>query len=168
MIAHESGLSHTIDPLGGSYFIEQLTDEIEARAEELICEIDRRGGMGQAIADGWVQSQIEDAAYRYQTEIEKGERLIVGLNHASTAESAPPADFTLSPEVEARQRSALVKIRATRDAHRVNSCLEQLARAAGSRDNLMPFLLDAVQAYATIGEISRVLRDQFGVYQPKV
>jgi methylmalonyl-CoA mutase, N-terminal domain len=123
--------------------------------------------MGQAIADGWVQGQIEDAAYRYQTEIEKGERLIVGLNHASTAEIAPPAGFTLSPEAEARQRSALVEIKATRDVHRLNSSLGQLARAAESRQNLMPFLLDAVRAYATIGEISRVLRDQFGVYQPR-
>jgi methylmalonyl-CoA mutase, N-terminal domain len=164
VIAHESGLGQTIDPLGGSYLVEQLTDDFEEQASELIRTIDRRGGMGPAIADGWVQSQIEEAAYRYQQQIETGERLIVGVNTGIEKETSSAPVFTLDPAVETRQRKALSEVKARRYTREVDLRLKQLEQAAASRDNLMPYLLDAVRAYASIGEICRVLRGKFGVY----
>lgn len=168
VLAYESGLAGTVDPLGGSYLIEQLTDEIERQASDLIREIDRLGGMEPAVADGWVQRQIEEAAYRHQSQIEKGERLIVGVNCAVTPETDTPAVFTVDPAVEARQKQSLAAMLAARDGPAVKSCLARLDEVAAGKENMMPALLAAVRSYATVGEICGVLRGRFGVHQPTV
>lgn len=168
VIAYESGLGGTVDPLGGSYLVEQLTNEIERQASDLIREIDRLGGMEPAVADGWVQRQIEEAAYRHQSQIEQGERLIVGVNCAVAPEVEPPSVFTVDPTVEVRQKQNLTGVLTTRDGEAVRRSLARLDDVAAGRENVMPALLDAVRAYATIGEICGVLRGRFGVHQPTI
>jgi methylmalonyl-CoA mutase N-terminal domain/subunit len=168
VLAYESGLANTIDPLGGSFLIEQMTDAIEQQAAVLIGEIDRQGGMGPAVADGWVQAQIEDAAYRYQSQIESGERQIVGVNCAVAPETAAPPVFAVDPEVEARQKRQLGETIAARDATAVRESLARLDAVAAGKENVMPAILDAVRRQATVGEICAVLRGRFGVHQPSV
>ncbi len=168
VLAYESGLANTIDPLGGSFLIEQMTDAIEQQASVLIGEIDRQGGMGPAVADGWVQAQIEDAAYRYQSQIESGERQIVGVNCAVAPETAAPPVFAVDPEVEARQKRQLGETIAARDATAVRESLARLDAVAAGKENVMPAILDAVRRQATVGEICAVLRGRFGVHQPSV
>jgi len=168
VLAYESGLANTIDPLGGSFLIEQMTDAIEQQAAVLIGEIDRQGGMGPAVADGWVQAQIEDAAYRYQSQIESGERQIVGVNCAVAPETAAPPVFAVDPEVEARQKRQLGETIAARDTTAVRESLARLDVVAAGKENVMPAILDAVRRQATVGEICAVLRGRFGVHQPSV
>ena len=168
VLAYESGLANTIDPLGGSFLIEQMTDAIEQQAAVLIGEIDRQGGMGPAVADGWVQAQIEDAAYRYQSQIESGERQIVGVNCAVAPETAAPPVFAVDSEVEARQKRQLGDTIAARDATAVRESLARLDVVAAGKENVMPAILDAVRRQATVGEICAVLRGRFGVHQPSV
>ena len=165
IIAHESGTAHTVDPLGGSYYLEKLTDQIEAEAEEYIKKIDRMGGMVRAIEQHYPQSEIERSAYRYQQEIERGRRIIVGVNRHVTEEQAQPETMTISAEATSRQIDRLNRVRAERDAAEVTHALDALAAGARGQANLMPLIIDAVQAYASVGEICGRLREVFGEYE---
>ncbi|MBI2873842.1 MAG: methylmalonyl-CoA mutase, partial [Firmicutes bacterium] len=165
IIAYESGIGDTVDPLGGSYYIEDLTSRLEAEAQDYLDRIGEMGGAVQAIEQGFIQQEIQDSAYRYQREIEDGDRVVVGVNKFSTAgEETPSGLLRVDPEVETHQCARLAAVRRDRDQGRVERCLADLRRAAAGTDNLMPFLLEAVKAYASLGEISDVLRETFGEY----
>ncbi len=167
ILAHESGAADTIDPLAGSYYVESLTDGIEEEAFEIIDEINERGGMLQAVREQWVQRQIQDVAFERQQEIEKGERVIVGVNKFEVEDEAPEMDLEeVDPKQEQRQKENLEQIKADRDDDAVESALEAVRDAAQSGTNLMIPIIDAVKTYATVQEICDVLRDEFGEYQP--
>jgi methylmalonyl-CoA mutase N-terminal domain/subunit len=165
IIAHESGVAPTVDPLAGSYYVETLTDQIEAEAEEYIKKIDEMGGMVRAIEQHYPQSEIERSAYRYQQEIERGERIIVGVNRYVTEDEAHPETLTISEEVTRRQIDRLNKVRSERDPAADERSLDALETGARGDDNLMPLILDAVRAYASVGEICDRLRKVFGEYE---
>ena len=165
IIAHESGVADTVDPFAGSYYIEQLTDSIELAAEELIGRIERAGGVVACIEEGFIQRQIEQAAYDYQKEIESGERLIVGVNHFQGEEEEKPELLQVDPKVEEAQVAELKQIRAKRDEEEVQARLAILKLAAESESNLMEPILDVVRSYGSLGEICSVLRDVFGEYR---
>jgi methylmalonyl-CoA mutase, N-terminal domain len=166
IIAYESGVANTIDPLGGSFFVEKLTDEIEAEAEGYIQEIDRMGGVVRAIESGYVQRQIEQAAYDYGRSVEENRRLVVGVNEFSSEAEPDVEIFEVPEEVRTRQIEKLNKVRQRRDAAAVEAALRHLREAAADpKANVMPPILQAVHAYASIGEICGVLRETFGEYQ---
>lgn len=166
ILAHESGVADTIDPLGGSYYVEHLTDELEREAREIIEEVDERDGMRNAIEEQWVQRQIQDSAFDRQREIEAGERVIVGVNEF-TVDEEPAEDIAeVNSEDEQRQIERLEDIRGRRDDSEVEEALGALRTAAHGEDNLMPYIIDAVKVYATTGEICNAMRDVFGEYQP--
>ncbi len=165
IIAHESGVADTIDPLAGSFFIEQLTDTIEQEAVDLIEQIDEAGGVVACIDNGFIAAQIEDAAYRYQQEIERGERIIVGVNEFQVEEEATVPVLRVDPKVEDEQVARLQRIKAERDHKAVQQALDELDRAAREDRNLMGPVLDAVRAYGSLGEICNVLRGVFGEYR---
>jgi len=165
ILAYETGVVNTVDPVGGSYAIEDLTDKIEAEARELLEKIDSLGGMLQAIESGWVQSQIHEAAYSYQRSIEKKERIIVGVNEFQIDEERKIPIHVSDPALEAAQIENLSQIRATRDEQAARSALERLENAAKGAENLMPYILESVEAYATVGEISDAFRRVHGEYQ---
>jgi methylmalonyl-CoA mutase, N-terminal domain len=165
LIAHETGVSDTVDPLGGSYFLEALTREICERAEEYIRRIDRIGGAAAAIEQGFVQKEIQDSAYRYQKEIERNERIVVGLNRFQVEEEKPTNLLRVDPGVRIAQMSKLKELKAARDNERIPRHLARLKEAAESKENLMAPILDAVKAYATLGEICDALREVFGEYR---
>jgi methylmalonyl-CoA mutase N-terminal domain/subunit len=166
LIAHESGVADTIDPLGGSYYIEKLTQEIVERAQEYIDKIDELGGAASAIEKGFIQKEIQDSAYRYQREIEKEERVVVGVNRFQIEEESPKDLLRVDPNVRVSQMERLKRLRSERDNGRVKGILNGLKKSAEENDNLMPVILDAVKAYATLGEICDALREVFGEYQP--
>ena len=168
IIAHESGVGHTVDPLGGSYYVEKLTDEIEAEAEQYIKRIDEMGGMVRAIEEHYPQSEIEQSSYRYQQEIERGERVIVGVNRYTGEDEAQPETLAISEETARRQIDRLNKVRAKRNAGAVTKALDALTQGARSDPNLMPLILEAVQAYASVGEICDRLRGVFGEYEERI
>ncbi len=166
ILAHESGAADTIDPLAGSYYVEDLTDGIEEEAFEILEEVDRRGGMLEAVESGWVQRQIQDVAFERQQEIEEGERIIVGVNEFEVDEE-PEMDLEeVDPDQEQNQRERLKEVKAERDDAAVDEALAGLREAAQGTENVMPHIVDAVKAYATVQEISDVLRDEFGEYKP--
>ena len=166
ILAHESGAADTIDPLAGSYYVEDLTDGIEAEAFEILEEVDRRGGMLEAVESGWVQRQIQDVAFERQQEIEEGERIIVGVNEFEVDEE-PEMDLEeVDPDQEQNQRDRLDEVKAERDDDAVDDALTGLREAAQGSENVMPHIVDAVKAYATVQEISDVLRGEFGEYKP--
>jgi methylmalonyl-CoA mutase N-terminal domain/subunit len=166
ILAHESGAADTIDPLAGSYYVESLTDGIEEDAFEIIEEVDRRGGMLEAVESGWVQRQIQDVAFERQQEIEEGERIIVGVNEFEVDEE-PEMDLEeVDPDQEQNQRERLNEVKTDRDDDAVDEALAGLREAAQGTENVMPHVVDAVKAYATVQEISDVLRDEFGEYKP--
>ncbi len=167
IIAHESGVASTVDPLGGSYFVEQLTDEMERSALVLLDRIEAMGGMVAAIEAGFPQGEIEEAAYRVQREIENREKIIVGVNQFQSEEFTVPRRLRLAePKVRGQLRK-LAELRERRDATAVRDVLARLERAAGTDENLMPVLLEAVRAYATLGEICGVLRGVFGEHEER-
>ncbi len=171
VIAHESGVANTADPLGGAYVVEYLTDEIERRAKALIDEIDRLGGAVQSIESGWMQSQISEASYQYQKEIESKDRIIVGLNEFKTSGAKGEGDrqitkFKADQTVEGRQKARLAAWRAKRDAGKAAELMAQLEQAARGSENLMPCLVTCVENGLTLGEIGKVLRKTFGEYEP--
>ncbi|MBX0321713.1 methylmalonyl-CoA mutase family protein [Halomicroarcula sp. F13] len=166
ILAHESGAADTIDPLAGSYYVESLTDELEADARALIEEVDERGGMRRAIEDQWVQRQIQDVAFERQREQEAGERIIVGVNEYEVEEEGEQDIEEVDEAVEAAQQENVAAVREERDDAAVEAALNDLADAAAGDENLMPYIVDAVKVYATTGEICDVLRDVFGEYQP--
>jgi methylmalonyl-CoA mutase N-terminal domain/subunit len=154
VIAYESGVTHTVDPLGGSFFVEKFTDELEEEAVEILKEIENRGGMVKAVEEGWVRGQIEDTAYQYNRELEEGERLVVGVNCCQVEEDEEPLDiFSVDPAHEEQQKRSLDQVRKRRDARKVKGALEKLSREVRGDKNLMPFLIEAAQAYASIGEM---------------
>ncbi len=171
IIAHESGVAHTVDPLAGSYYVEKLTDRIEADAEQYIKKIDEMGGMVRAIEQYYPQSEIERSAYQYQQEIERGQRVIVGVNRYAIEEEARPEILKIGEQATRRQIERLEAVRAKRDAAAVTralDALEERARKNSSTDgggNLMPLILDAVETYASVGEICGRLRGVFGEYE---
>ena len=165
IIAHESGVANTVDPLGGSYYVESLTADMEEQAEEIFTKIDELGGMVAAIDNGYPQREIQEAAYQYQKEIEENQRVIVGQNDF-TGEMGEPIDYLyIDDTVEEKQVERLAALRRRRDAGAVERALEAVRCAAGSDVNLMPAILEAVHAYATVGEICGAMRDVFGEYQ---
>jgi len=165
IIAYESGVTNTIDPLAGSYFVEELTDRIQKEAEEYIIRIDEIGGMISAIESGYVQSEIQNAAYKHEKEVESGERIIVGVNKFKTDEEEYKNLLKIDLKVQEEQIKFLNKVKEERDSNAVNKTLLILKNAAQGSENLMPYILDSVKAYATIGEICKTLRDVFGEYR---
>ena len=165
ILAHESGAADTIDPLAGSYYVESLTDEIETEAFEIIEEVDRRGGMLEAVKSRWVQRQIQDVAFERQQEIEAGERVIVGVNEFEVDED-PHVDIEEVDEAdEERQKQRFKTVKEERDTDAVESTLKDVRETAQGDGNMMPPIIDAVKAYATVGEVSDVLREEFGEYR---
>jgi len=164
LIAYESGVTDTVDPLGGSYYLETLTQEICEKAEAYIEKIDGMGGAVQAVEKGFIQREIQESAYRYQREIEKGERVVVGLNRFQVEEERPTNLLRVDPAVRTNQVRRLEKLRSDRDASAVEKTLAKLRAGAEGKENLMPLLLEAVKAYATLGEICGLLREVFGEY----
>ncbi|MCR4416141.1 MAG: methylmalonyl-CoA mutase family protein [Ignavibacteria bacterium] len=165
IIAYESGVVNTIDPLAGSFFVEALTDEIEKEAEEYIKKIDELGGSPAAIEIGYIQKEIQKSAYQYQKDIEEGRRIIVGVNKFVVEENETHEILRINPEIEKNQIEFLKKIKAERDNSLVNEKLKLLKEAAQGDSNLMPFIIDAVRVYASIGEICNTLREVFGEYR---
>ncbi|HEY6342063.1 MAG TPA: methylmalonyl-CoA mutase family protein [Bryobacteraceae bacterium] len=164
IIAYETGVAKVADPVGGSEYIEELTGKIERGAREYLDRIDALGGAIAAIEQGFIQSEIESAAYRYQQSVERGETAVVGVNRFHQGEDQPPPAFHIDPELEHKQIERLREVRASRDAAVVQQRLDALEQAARGSDNLMPKILDACEALATVGEISDRLRKVFGEY----
>jgi methylmalonyl-CoA mutase N-terminal domain/subunit len=166
VIAYETNVCDTVDPLAGSYYVESLTDQVEARAQEYIEKIDQMGGAVAAIEKGFIQKEIAASAYRFQREIEKGERVIVGLNRFQVAgEEKPTGLLKVDPAVGEKQVARLNELKSTRDNEAVRQALAELKTAAEGTANLMPPILKAVKALATLGEICDTLRDVFGEYE---
>jgi len=165
LIAYESGVTDTVDPLAGSYYIERLTKEICERAETYIEKIDEMGGAVCAIEKGFVQREIQDSAYQYQREIEKEERVVVGLNRFQVEEKKPTNLLRVDPAVRIAQIEGLGSLRSGRDGSAVDAALSRLRKAAEGNENLMPPILAAVREYATLGEICGVMREVFGEYR---
>jgi methylmalonyl-CoA mutase N-terminal domain/subunit len=168
IVAHESGVTSTIDPLAGSYYIEAMTDQIEKEAEEYINRIDAVGGMTEAIEKGYVQAEIQKSAYRYQQEIESGKRIVVGVNKYQVKEEKSPKTLKIDIKVQEEQIKFLNKVRTERNNAEVKTKLAKLKSTAMSDDNLMPPIIDAVRSYASIGEICNTLREVFGEYKESI
>ncbi|HEX9050963.1 MAG TPA: methylmalonyl-CoA mutase family protein [Anaeromyxobacter sp.] len=167
IIANESGAADVIDPLGGSWVVESMTDEIEGRAQEYIRKIDEMGGMVQAISKGYVQREIQEAAYAWQKQVESKAQVVVGVN-AFKAEDPPVTVMKVDPALEERQVARLRAFRARRSGAAARAALDEVRRAAKGKDNLMPLILAAVKAEATLGEISDAMREVFGEYRETV
>jgi methylmalonyl-CoA mutase, N-terminal domain len=165
ILAHESGVANTADPVGGSYAIEHLTNEIEAGAREYVERIDALGGMLRAIETGYVQREIQKAAYEYQQSVERKERIVVGVNRYRTERQEPIPILRIDPAIEQEQVERVRALRARRDAARANKAIAEVESRARSGANLMPAILAAVEAYATVGEISDAMRRVFGEHQ---
>jgi methylmalonyl-CoA mutase N-terminal domain/subunit len=168
IIAYESGVTNTVDPLGGSYLIEALTKKIETEVGHLLAKIDSLGGMLPAIESGWIQSQIQEAAYAYQLSVERKERIIVGVNEFKTQENHKIPIHVSDPALEAGQIENVKKVRATRDERAVSEAIRRLEEAAKGSENLMPHILAALEVYTTVGEISDAFRKVYGLYQEAV
>ncbi|MDZ7671678.1 MAG: methylmalonyl-CoA mutase family protein [Halanaerobiales bacterium] len=169
ILAHETGAADTIDPMAGSYYVESLTDKFVKEAKEYIAKIDDLGGMAKAIENGYVQREIQESAYQIQKKVENKEKVVVGVNEFTEQESKKAENLLkVDPEVEKHQIDGLKKIKGKRDDKKVNQALQKVREAAESEDkNLMYPIIEAVKEYATIGEISDVLRDEFGEYEAK-
>lgn len=165
ILAHEIGVANTIDPLGGSYFVEALTTKMERQAEEYFEQIDALGGVIPAIEAGFFQREIADAAYRYQQELDRKEKIIVGMNEYVEEEETEIPILIISPEVEEKQKSRIAEVRSNRSGAEVDRTLSELRRAAEDGSNLMPTLLGCTRAYATLGEMCATLQEVFGVYE---
>jgi methylmalonyl-CoA mutase N-terminal domain/subunit len=166
IIAYETGVANTIDPLAGSYFVEALTETMEKEAEAYFDKIDALGGVIPAIEAGFFQREIADAAYRYQQELERKEKIIVGVNDfVEEDEKIDIPILVISPEVEIKQRKRIAEVRASRDQGEVDQSLERLKQAAADGSNTMPHLLECTRAYGTLGEMCNALAEVFGVYE---
>jgi methylmalonyl-CoA mutase N-terminal domain/subunit len=163
ILAEETGVTNTIDPLGGSYFIEALTSRIEEEAWEYIRIIDEKGGMVAAIERGYPQSEIAESAYKFQRQVDSGEKTIVGVNKYVT-DHPPIPIWRMKPEIEERQLRRLREMKQTRDNQKVKALLHEIRKASQNGENLMPHIIDAVREYTTIQEICDVWRDVFGTY----
>ena len=168
IVAYESGVADTIDPMAGSYFVESLTDEIQVRAEEYLARIDKMGGAVRAIEAGFQAREIQNAAYRFQQDVERKREIVVGVNDFVEDKELPTEILRIDPKLEEEQKARVRAVRARRDAQRVATAMEALDRAASGRDNLMPAIVEAVRCYVTLGEISDVLRRRFDEYRPQI
>ncbi len=168
IVAYESGITNTIDPLAGSYFVEAMTDRIEKEAEDYINRIDSLGGMIAAIENGFVQKEIQDAAYKFEKELESGKRIIVGVNKFQAEEDRKPELLKIDMKIQEEQIKFLKKIKSERSNNDVRNALKDLGNAARSDDNLMPYILNSVKAYASVGEICNTLREVFGEYKEHI
>jgi methylmalonyl-CoA mutase N-terminal domain/subunit len=166
IIANESGVADSIDPLGGSYLVEYLTDEIVQRAHQYIEKIDQLGGALSAIESGYIQREIQDAAYTYQRDIEQKKSIIVGVNAFQTEEQLELEKLKVDPEIERNQAEALKTLRANRDAMKASEMKLHLEKTARSKENLMPVLITCVENDLTLGEICGILRGIWGEYRP--
>jgi methylmalonyl-CoA mutase, N-terminal domain len=164
LLANEAGGTDTADPLGGSYFIEALTDELEEKARELIGRVDEIGGAVAAVEQGFVQGEIEEAAFRYTQQVETGDRVIVGVNRYAEAEAEQIELLHIDPQAERRQLERTARVRAERDADAVESALARVREAARGTENLLPPLREALGSYCTVGELCEVMREEFGMY----
>jgi methylmalonyl-CoA mutase N-terminal domain/subunit len=167
LIAHESGVADMIDPLGGSYAVEALTDEIEKGSMEYIKKIEAMGGAVKAIESGYIQGEIGESAYQYQKEIEAKKRIIVGLNQFQVEEEPLRDILRIKPEVERYQKEKLVRVKKERNNAKVKETLADLKKIAQGTANLVPPILEAVKTYASLGEISDTLREVFGEYRER-
>jgi len=165
IIAYESGTTDTVDPLGGAYYMEWLTSQIEDRAMEYIDEIDRLGGSLKAIEKGYIQKEISYSAYNYQRAVDSGEQVVVGVNKFVSQDEPEPETLEIGVETERKQVERLKRLKRERNNQRVNEVLSRVRDVARSSQNIMPVLIEAVKAYATVGEISDALRDVFGEYR---
>lgn len=165
IIAYESGVGDTIDPLAGSYCIEALTNKIEEEAVKYIEQIDKRGGTIRCIEEGYINHEIEEASYRYQREVEKKERIIVGVNEYINSNEEPVEIHKINPQIEAIKMERLKRLRSQRDNDKVRADLRRLEEAARGNENLMPYIVEAVRDYATIGEMSMTLEKVYGRYR---
>ncbi|MBO3444127.1 methylmalonyl-CoA mutase family protein [Clostridium sp. CCUG 7971] len=168
IVAHESGVADTIDPLAGSYLVEGLTNKIEEEAMNIINKIEELGGAPHAIEKGYIQQEIMDSAYKYQREIESNEKVIVGVNKFQIEEDAPKGLLRVDPIVGERQKEKLEELRDNRDNDKVQRVLQDLKLACEGEENVMPYILEAVRAYATLGEVCGVMREVFGEYKQAV
>jgi len=164
IIAHESGVANTADPLGGSYFVERLTDDIEREALAYFARIDAMGGMVAAVERGFPQREIQEAAFRFQKSVESKDKVIVGVNEYVMEEKAVPI-LTIDESVAQEQIARVDALRRTRDGERVRRCLLELQEVARGESNIMPPILEAARAYATLGEMCDALRLVFGEYE---
>ena len=168
IIAYESGIANTIDPLAGSYYVESMTDRIEKEAEDYINKIDSLGGMIKAIESGYVQTEIQKAAYRFEKELEKGKRIIVGQNKFRDEKDEEPELLKIDIKIQEEQIKFLNKVRKERDRQKVDKNLNDLKNAAHTDENLIPFIINAVKAYTSVGEICNAMREVFGEYKETV
>ncbi len=168
VIAYESGVADSIDPLAGSFLVESLTDQIEKAASDYIDKIDSLGGAVEAISQGFQQKEIQDSAFAYQRAIETDDLIIVGVNKFSIQEPPPAGLLKVKEEVEIFQKKALAEVKTKRDNDKVKAALKKLEETAKGTDNLMPHILEAVKAYATLGEIADVFREVFGKHRETV
>jgi methylmalonyl-CoA mutase N-terminal domain/subunit len=168
IVANETGIANTIDPVAGSYAIETLTNQIEERAQEYLAKIDAIGGMVKAIEAGFVQSEIQRAAYDFQLAVEKKEKMVVGVNDFIAEDRRTIPTHRVDAEIERRQVRHLEALRAKRDSTKTRSALADLDRRARNTENLVSAILAAVEAYATVGEISDTLRGVYGEYHESV
>ncbi|MTI46501.1 acyl-CoA mutase large subunit family protein [Sporosalibacterium faouarense] len=168
IVAHESGVTNTVDPLAGSYYIEAKTKAIEEEAMKYIEKIDELGGAPKAIDLGYIQQEIMDSAYDYQREVESEKRIVVGVNKYKSEEEPPTGLLKVDPAVEELQKKKLQELKSKRDNEEVNNRLEALRKACNSKENVMPYIIEAVKAYGTLGEICGVMREVFGEYQQSV
>ena len=168
ILAYETGVANTIDPLAGSYYVERLTDQLEEEAEEIFREIDSLGGVVSGIENGYFQSQIAASSRRFQAEAESGDRVVVGVNEFVEDEETPIEILKIGEEAAAKQEERLAALRERRDGVEVERLLERLGEAARADENLMPPMLDAVRAYATLGEIRATLEEEYGRFQEPV
>ncbi|PWT97515.1 MAG: methylmalonyl-CoA mutase [Candidatus Melainabacteria bacterium] len=166
ILACETGVASVVDPLGGSYYLETLTDEIEERATEYLKKIEELGGAVRAVETGFIQKEIQEAAYRYHQQVENKERIVVGVNAFTDDEAEKIPILHVDPKFEQEQRRELLRLRSERDADKVAKALSELETAAKGKANLMPFICQAIDAYATVGEVSAALRRSFGKFQP--
>ena len=164
LLAYESGAANTVDPLGGSYFVEALTDEMERQAEKYFKQIEALGGVIPAIEANFFQKEIADSAFRYQQELETKRRLVVGVNEFTVDEDTPIEILRIDPKLESEQVARVREVRKKRDQARCSNALSSLRKAAAGKDNLMPHILEAVRAYATEGEIMNTMIEVFGIY----
>lgn len=168
IVAYESGVADVVDPLAGSYYVESMTNEIEKKAMEYIKKIDDMGGMAKAIEAGYVQKEIQDAAYAFQMDVESGRQIVVGMNKFQIDEDPPKGLLKVDLSVGEHQKKKLNDLKSRRDNDLVKAALESLKKAANTDENLMPYILDCVKCYSTLGEICGVLREVFGEYQQSI
>ena len=168
ILAYESGVADTVDPLAGSYYVEHLTDTLEKKANEYLKTIEDMGGALQAIERGYVQREIQESAYRFQKNVESGDAVVVGVNKFTSAEKHSPQRQRIDPEATLLQMRRLANVKKDRDARTVQACLKRVDEVARTKDNTMPVIIEAVESYVTLGEICDTLRQVWGTYQEAI